>query len=132
MSVELTRGEGDSFELTGIGWAFFLRLAERYGWRAAGTLAPADRSNPVLWGGAYDSSDGQTVAAHDAENLGEALLRCHADPTRAAVEAEVASHLSDALSREVGDLVPIEPPDDDGVFLHDLATFCARGEFRIW
>jgi hypothetical protein len=132
MSIELVREGAEPFELTGIGWAFFLRLAERYVWMPAGTLPPEGRLSSSPWPRNYDSSDGQLVSASDAKSLGDALMRCNADPARTAVEAAVASDLSDILSREVGEPFPVEPPDDEGVFMSSLATFCRGGEFRIW
>ncbi len=75
MGVDLS-GEGGDFGWDTFSWARLLRLAERYGWRPAGTLMPADELQYFTdgrWDGGYLTNDDQVVTAEDAGGLADAL-----------------------------------------------------------
>jgi len=129
MGFDLTSETGAEFRLGGVGWTFYLNLAERYGWSPAGTLPP-DSSRPEEWPGNYDSNEGQRVTGADAAALATALQAALADPNRLVVEASLARELSESLSAALGGAAPVDPPDGTEV-LESLREFCHQGSFMI-
>jgi hypothetical protein len=115
--------------LTGTGWAFYLNLAQLYGWKPRGTLPPKGQSADQ-WPGHYDSSDGQRVGPEDALTLADALRAAVADASRPMTERDLARRLSEELTTSVGRPVDVDPPSDD-VVLRELLNFCLQGSFRI-
>jgi len=129
MGFDLTNDSGRDLRFSGTGWTFYLNLAEAYGWKPAGTLAP-EGIMPITWSGQYDSNSGQRVTANDAAALAEALDQALRDPLRSARESALAVNISDSLSKSLGKAVSIQPPDDDSL-LQDFAAFCRGGSFVI-
>ena len=92
MGFDLCRGD-ESFSWNIVAWPKLLGLAQRYGWKPAGTRSPkyywlaqdpgdweppfdhnpADDYDPADWKGGYFSNDAQQVTAADALALAEAL-----------------------------------------------------------
>ena len=114
-----------------LGWAFYLNLAESYGWRPAGTLPP-ESATDGQWSGWYDSSNGQHVSRNDATALAVALRLGLADPEREAKETALAAMLTRDLTGARGrpPVSPVQAPGDDAL-LRQLIAFCELGGFRI-
>ena len=129
MGIDLTGDSGEELRFSGIGWAFYLNLAQLYGWHPVGTRAP-DGALATGWSGQYDSSDGQHVGGEDATALADALARALADPKREETEKVLAVKLSKDLGTTTGRPVSVEPPDDD-TLLREFLGFCRKGGFRI-
>ncbi len=130
MGFDLTSDAGTKLRFSGIGWAFYLNLAESYGWRPTGTLPPEGVA-AGQWSGCYDSNDGQHVRHDDAIALAVALSSALADPERKDGEKALADKLTRDLSAMLRRPVsPMQPPEDDSL-LRQLVAFCGTGGFRI-
>ena len=128
MGVDLRNSTGGAFRFSTIGWAFYLNLAAiLYGWKKAGTRAPAqwnDSEGP--WPGAYDWNAGQIVSADDAASFAAALERYLGDDRR----NEKAVALAKDLSRYIGTEIQVTPNDAD--YIRSFVQFARGGEFEIW
>lgn len=60
-----------NFGFNSLSWRSVLQIAQRYGWKPAGTV---DQDEPE-WDSTYFSNDGQTVTTEDATALADALER---------------------------------------------------------
>lgn len=126
MSIELKRG-AHVFDFSTIGWAFYLNIAHRYGWKGEGTKAPRVwPQDHGQWDHSYDSNCGQIMTGSDAMELAHALQRYLLDPHRSLVTRE----LVDAFQSEVG--LQVEVPADEGEFLTSAIQFLQGGELEIW
>ncbi len=115
MGFDLTSDAGTKLRFSGIGWAFYLNLAESYGWRPTGTLPPEGVAADQ-WSGCYDSNDGQHVRRDDAIALAVALSSALADPERKEEEKALAAKLTGDLSAMLRRPVsPVQPPEDDSL-----------------
>jgi len=127
VSVELRNASGATFEFRTLGWAFYLLLAEGYGWKPSGTHAPADwESKTEQWSGAYDWNAGQTVSANDASALAIALGKYVADAERHRKASKVAAYLNEKLK------VTVEWDGEDRQFVASFINFAQQGAFEIW
>lgn len=91
MGYDLYNTNGEHYRFNISSWSALLRLAERYGWQAAGTTlykyeCDDDEENCVRtdvvdheWNGTYFSNDGQVVGSEDASNLANALEKALPD-----------------------------------------------------
>ncbi|MHB0970007.1 MAG: hypothetical protein ACYC7A_03360 [Thermoanaerobaculia bacterium] len=132
MGMDLRNDAGDTFQLNGTSWAFYLTLAERYGWSPKGTERPSDYPIVETWPGAYDRNDGQRVAADDASHLALALEDGSRDPHINRKSQALASELSESLRQATGD--PeffVELSEDYLEALCRLAVFVRKGSFII-
>jgi uncharacterized protein YbjT (DUF2867 family) len=129
MGFDLRNDAGEQHRASNSGWAFFLNLAEHYGWKPAGTLPPAGMA-PEDWDRSYDACAGQRVSDSDAQSLADALRAALDDPNRAGAERIVAARVSAAISEALGRTVRLDPPDDVSV-LEELVAFCSAGPFFI-
>lgn len=80
MSIHLRSRRGKNFTVSAGHWAVILNVAQCYGWKPAGTLPPADWSTTQVWGGQYDTNDGQTVLESEAVVLANILHSAAAGP----------------------------------------------------
>ena len=127
VSVELRNVNGATFEFATLGWAFYLLLAEGYGWSPSGTLAPADwESQTEPWSGAYDWNAGQTVSAKDADALATALGKYVADFERGRKANKVVAYLKEKFN------LTVEWDVEDKQFISSFISFAQQGAFEIW
>jgi hypothetical protein len=132
MAMDLRSESGTEFRVSGTGWAFYLNLAELYGWMPKGTNRPKDYPVFKIWPGAYDRNEGQVVSKEDALELGLALDRAAADPQLHTRSTQLAEQLTQSLQRATGiTSLRVDAPDDHAQFMHDLASFCMEGSFVI-
>jgi hypothetical protein len=130
MGVDLASDAGGELRFSGVGWAFYLNLAQSYGWRPLGTTAPDDMP-AADWSGQYDSSDGQHVRRDDATSIANALASAWADLGREEAEKVLAAKLTEDLSKAIGKPVPaVQLPNDDSL-LRQFVAFCRKGGSRI-
>ena len=137
VSADLIDDQGRVHQVRAAYWDFVLWLAEEYGWRPAGTLAPSGVADPD-WDGGYSENGGQRVVAEDASEFAAALDRAMADPERAQVERRVSDRLNEHV-RELflRDGIELPPEDDEDYstadsFLQSLSTFARQGSFRVF
>jgi hypothetical protein len=125
MAVELRSASGAVFQFTTRGWAFYLTLAQAYGWNGQGTRAPEHWNSSEAWPGAYDWNAGQTVVAPDAMALADALSNYLTDPRR----SPRARLLADRLRAESN--LHIDLSEDDRAFVSSFIAFAKQGAFEI-
>ena len=65
-------GNSGSFRVSNSGWPEVLAIAEKYGWKPAGTNPPKGIKKSE-WDGGYHTMDGQLVTARDASALASAI-----------------------------------------------------------
>jgi hypothetical protein len=132
MGMDLRNSAGDEFSVGGTGWAFYLNLAERYGWKPRGTEKPTDYPPLKHWPGVYDRNEGQRVVTEDALNLASALRAASADPQLHDASAAVAAALTASIRKATGyQAFSVDVPDDHAEFMDRLADFAAKGSFVI-
>jgi hypothetical protein len=125
MGMDLRNAKRAEYHLPTLGWAFYLNLAERYGWEPTGTQPPElwDTSEGP-WEGHYDWNASQRVMSEDAASLAAALGRYLADPQRVSVAKLLAIELGEAVGVEVS----FDENDEIGSFI----AFARSGPFEIW
>ncbi|WP_286716414.1 hypothetical protein [Thalassolituus sp. UBA2009] len=123
MSIDLKNSEGLEFDISNIGWAFYLNIAIEYGWKEKGTLPPEGWQGQ--WNGAYDMSEGQLVSEADAKNMASALETYLEDPNKINVAKAMAKEFE-----KVG--IPVEVDENDKEFLSEYIISAKKSEFRIW
>jgi len=136
MAMHLHSARGD------FGWDVFsrqklLRLAERYGWKPAGTtLSEAELKwmPDGKWDGNYTTNGGQTVAPTDARSLAEALDRAVRDIPSQDV---IAQHRAPSGGIQI---LPNPPAisdlhwfcgDETKAKIREFIAYCYAGEFQI-
>jgi hypothetical protein len=128
-------GDGSVAGLTSVGWRLARGLAERFGWRPAGSAPPEDWDAGRPWGGAYTGNAGQLVAAPDARALAVGLRAALAAPEFselvAAFEAEFSRQLAATSTPTVRLTRSPSAPEEWRRSLEEFAAFCERGAFRI-
>ena len=136
-SITLTNRSGESFDFGNTSWAFLLNLAERYGWKPAGTDAPTDWDHSEEWPRTYDSSDGQIVTRPDAKALAKAIAAALDDNDlenkAAELEAEFRRWVEESVGPELASVYDVGL-GEEGVYrpyLEDLIRFCKKGAFEI-
>ena len=124
---------GETLSVSGGHWAVFLRLAEAYGWKPAGTKPPRSFPPGQVWNRRYDSSDGQTVGDADAKSLAGVL---HSAAVGKQIELAVTDTIQ-RLERSV-EAEGIKIPDGMRMKFEDfrdefspLLVFLYKGEFVI-
>ena len=100
-------------------WISLLMLAIRYGWKPAGTKAPADFQG--TWAGSYTLSAWQTVGDADSRRLARALERALPD---------IPEHDATPRARRPGFLERFSGPDGRKR-IKAVIAFCHGGGFRI-
>jgi len=79
LMISLYNPSGQSLLIDSLTWSSALAVAERYGWRPIGTLAPpisfSGFEEEEEWAGGYAVAAGQLVLREDARRFGEALNR---------------------------------------------------------
>jgi hypothetical protein len=138
MSMDLKSDSGSELNPSGSAWSFYLRLAEAYGWKPAGSLPP-EGVKADQWEGAYDTNDGQRVTKEDAVSMAAALDRVLADPNGEAKQREVNRTLNEdvrTLMKELHGIdLPPEEDDDEEIAtpedLRALVTFLRAGSFVV-
>jgi hypothetical protein len=128
MGMDLVNTVGDKLRFSSSGWGFYLDVAQEYGWKPAGTLAPETYKEPLSWQGDYESNVGQLVSRTDAQALADALERALVDPRRPERERKVAE-LREATPEVAGHTAKLAA--DDSAFLREIVAFFRKGEFRI-
>ena len=117
MSYEL-RGSGGYYRFLYHVWPEVLRLADKYGWKPAGTceLAPDGEHVYLDEKHSYMTNDGFVVMKTDARNLAAALSKAVRDSASRPRARKLAGRIED-----VGGA--------DG--LREFIRFCRAGAFRI-
>src|SRR5260221_11004317 len=118
MGMDLVGDSGAKLRVSTSGWAYFLNLAELYGWRPEG--------------GSYEANNGRHVSKRDAAGLARALEDALLDPERAVRGAAPAERLTQQIRRAAG--IPearIELEPDESAFLRELVSFLWDGGFAI-
>ncbi len=132
MGMDLVSESGAEFRATGSGWAYYLNLAEEYGWKPAGTERPRRASIFRKWSGHYDTNEGQRVSKRDAAAMALALEAALSDPDRAARGAALAERLTAAVRAATGgSSYTMRADGDDSAYLRSLIDFLRRGGFEI-
>ncbi|MHB0971528.1 MAG: hypothetical protein ACYC7A_20780 [Thermoanaerobaculia bacterium] len=130
--MDLRNDAGDEFRVSGTGWAFYLNLAEIYGWSPKGTERPPDYPVFKVWPGVYDRNEGQRVTDDDAANLATAFEAASGDPELATKSQNLAVELTASLRRATGyESISVDVPDDHVEYLDRLAEFVRKGSFVI-
>jgi hypothetical protein len=136
MAMHLHSARGD-FGWDIFSWQKLLRLAERYGWRPAGTTLSEEEMKWMpngRWDGSYTTNDGQTVVAADALSLAEALDRAVLDIPS---EDVIARHRAPSGGIQI---LPDPPAIDDLDWfcgeetkgkIREFISYCYAGEFQI-
>ena len=133
MAFNLRSKSGATGKIDGGHWAVFLTLAQSYGWKPEGTLAPAGFPETEKWGGRYDTSEGQTVTDADAKQLGTVLYAAIISDTLSVALTEVIAHVEQLLE-EAGIVIP-DPmrmaPEHFHEEFNPMLAFLYEGEFVI-
>ena len=136
-SIDLTNQSGDTFRFGNMSWAFLLNLAERYGWKPAGTAKPEGWKEESKWPGNYDSSDGQTVTSDDAKALAKAVRAALEDKkleTRAKeLEADFRRWIEERVGPELAKTYQVGLGKEENYrpHLNKFIEFCNKGPFMI-
>ena len=130
MSIDLTslKDDDDWFGFSNTGWAFFLNLAEKYGWIPQGTTLEDEDD----WDGCYDSADGQEVSDSDALQLAQALEAALQSSDLSKVSKKLGVKLKSIILSEVQ--LPEEPDfnqEIDEKFVMHFIKFCRQSGFII-
>jgi hypothetical protein len=137
MGFDLTSNSGEAYQLRTHAWTLLLYIAEAYGWKQQGTLAPEGvRSGE--WDGGYATNDGQFISAEDAAELAAAWERMLADPRRVDKVIEIANVIDRDLrmvaKRDHGIDLPESPvteyPIEDG-WVPDVIRFFRSGKIKL-
>ncbi len=135
MGYDFEGGDGSIIALTSGGWSFARPLAERFGWRPAGTETPEDWDRSGSWSGSYTGNSGQLVTVEDARTLAIGLRAALAVPEFgelvAKFEAEYSTRLAQSSSPTVVFTLCPSAPEGWRRSLWEFAAFCERGAFRI-
>jgi hypothetical protein len=145
MGLALGRDNGDYFGVSYSLWAAILELAERWGWRPAGTDPPQSHDDGS-WHGSYYSSDGQRCKAEDAQRLAEALncFLCGEPPLPSVPRDDeerqqlrkfvtaAEKNLGAPLCHPVGKAGSWLASEEGREFLGTFVRFCLGGEFELW
>ena len=134
MGMELTSENGSTFEFSGTGWAFYLNLAEVFGWKPEGTKKPKNYGILKKWHGAYDSNEGQFVTQSDAQALSVSLERALSSEHLDEKASSIASQLENTLKQALGDQIPPGfkiSPNVDKNYISNFVSFCKGGGFYI-
>jgi hypothetical protein len=133
MAFNLRSKSGATGKISDGHWAVFLILAQSYGWKPEGTLAPAGFSETETWSGRYDTCEGQTVTDTDAKQLGTVLYGAIISDTLPVALAEVIAHV-EKLLEDSGIAIP-EPmrmaPEHFHEEFNPMLEFLYDGEFVI-
>ena len=136
MGFDLHNSKGDYLRRSPTGWALALNLAERYGWKPAGTSlhAGSDQASED-WDGQYDTNDGQQVTEADSVALASALRNAVDDPQ---FPSQMRRLYSDLLGIPVrtGFLklrwsLPLSEVNKLRDAMAEVAAFCEQGAFII-
>jgi len=144
MAMALGRDNGDYLDVSYSLWAAILELAERYGWRPAGTEAPQG-TDPLAWDGSYYSSDCQRCQTEGAYALANALdsFLAGAPPYASGPPADVERTRLRAFVNRAAEATgtPLcHPVEDAGgwldspeglAFLDRFVQFCRGGAFEL-
>ena len=129
MGTELINARGGRIYTDPYVISFYLHLAERYGWKARGPIAPVyDPSRG--WTEEYYAELLQLIAKEDAEALAKALEKALLDPGRKEIEKQEAAELSEIVSKILSRDCTIPPPKDIEP-LEKLIGFTSKGPFVI-
>jgi hypothetical protein len=122
MGIDL-RGEGDRyFGCSATLWEVYRGVAEAFGWRPAGTVAP--EGHVGSWPGHYGGNACQRVTAADAAALADAL-------GRAVGSAEFEGVLFRVWGMDPDEDVRRLLPEWERPRVVELIEFCRGGGFRI-
>ena len=80
MGYDFERADGVEWGTTSVGWRLLRHLAERFGWRPAGTLPPEDWDAGRPWSCEYTGNSGQRVSPADAAGLAAGLRAAVTSP----------------------------------------------------
>lgn len=133
MAVHLQSKQGKTFKTTFGHWEVFLSVAECFGWKKAGTDAPANWADKAQWHGRYDSADGQTVNDQDAKELARILHSAAAGPHINQALNDVIKHVESAVETQ-GINIPQEmrmKAEDFNEEFSPLLFLLYDGEFSI-
>lgn len=135
MGYDFERDDAANWGTTSIGWHLLQHLAERFGWRPAGTLAPDDWDDGRIWHGEYTGNSGQRVTAADAAALATALraavVSSEFDGQVSAFGAEFRGSLAAASTPIVILISKPFSPDEWRSATLEFACFCEGGGFSI-
>jgi hypothetical protein len=135
VAYDFEGSDGSVVGLTSIGWWLARGLAERFGWRPAGTEPPDDWDAGRPWDGSYTGNSGQLVAAPDARRLAVGLRVALAAPEFGELvgefEAEKRRQLASASTSTLRLTLRPSAPEGWRQSLEEFAAFCDRGAFRI-
>jgi len=132
MSFELHSHTGERFVFSSHGWGYYLDLAERYGWPAAGTLQPEGMPDPDRWEKAYCENSGQWVSDADAQALAKALEAALGDPRRVERLTMAAKAESERLTQATGRSCRVRAETGDEAYIGEMIEFFKKGRFKIW
>jgi hypothetical protein len=138
MGFDLSNSYGGYQRFNGAGWALALTVAERSGWRPAGTPKPEswdDANGP--WQGEYAIQCGQQVTREDALAFAAALDRAISSDDFIASAQQSMNELNAEVVRQVpqarSNLGPLATDEAEKFRLRlvELAKFAHQGPFVI-
>ncbi len=133
MSHHLVSGDGEVFRLPTSWWFTYLAIAEVFGWKAAGTVAPIRLQADREWRGRYDTNDGQAVTDDDAAALRNALCSASQQTNFGAVVSGIILSFERGLEAQGIATHRADCIDPSGI-IEDTPCFVAflsKGGFRI-
>lgn len=133
MAFDLHNTSGSTLRVSGGHWAVLLILAECYGWKPAGTLAPPGFPPDQQWNRRYDSNDGQIVAQEDAVALAKHLHGAAVSPQLNQALADVIRSVekwAEAQGLKIPDGMRMKPEHFHREF-SPLLLFLYEGQFSI-
>lgn len=133
MAFDLHSKSGAAIRVSGGHWAVFLTLAERYGWKPAGTRRPEEYPATKSWAGPYDTNDGQIVEDADAKRLAQVLHAAATSDKLPVALADVIRHIENQVE-DSGTSIPPQMrmrPEDFNQKFSPLLMFLYQGEFNI-
>jgi hypothetical protein len=133
MAVHLRSKQGKTFTTSAGHWAVFLCVAECFGWKPAGTLAPPDWPASEPWSGQYDTNDGQVVSQSEAWLLAKILHAAAAGPQIGQALEDMIRHVESAAEKAgipILDAMRMHPEDFSQEF-SPLLFLLYDGEFTI-
>lgn len=134
MGMDLVSKSGLTYQINGTGWAFYLNLAESYGWSPEGTKKPKKYGIFKKWSRVYDTNEGQFVTASDAEKISIALQRAISSAEFEKVSRQIIDNISQAIKEAMGDdfssYAEISPEVDKNCLV-EFISFCQKGGFYI-
>ena len=119
MSYDLKNENGNEFFASSGLWSVSLNLAERHGWKPAGTS-----STEKEWGGSYDENAGQYIAAGDAAGLAKALESAISGDKFQFEVSTIISQINLSIKAGLNGLPPevLALPEFQGVFIEEEAV----------